>query len=285
MSLQISHAQSTKDHAVGLRSIDLSAIDRRRLERSKFAGRLAEHSITLSLVHLDVALAVEAQGRDGEAGDGASCFKVSAKRLARGSEDTEGTPAAEAFEDPVIRRLSDALAATEAAHDRHSAICADALRLAILTRQFSRQGNSGQSATAPAAGIAEDFAGRNVRSLQKWRLKRVLQYVDDHLAAKITLQHLAMVAGLSRMHFAAQFRAAVGMRPHEYLLKRRIERAEELLKQAEVPVVDVALTVGFQTQAHFTTVFKRFAGDTPYQWRCAYLAQATPLPPARRSLS
>jgi len=87
------------------------------------------------------------------------------------------------------------------------------------------------------------------------------------------------------MHFAAQFRTAVGMRPHEYLLKRRIERAEELLKQARVSLVEVALTVGFQTQAHFTTVFKRFAGDTPYQWRSAWLAQTTPLPSRLVSLA
>jgi AraC-like DNA-binding protein len=112
-----------------------------------------------------------------------------------------------------------------------------------------------------------------------------VQYVDEHLGAKITLQDLAEVAGLSRMHFAAQFRAAMGLRPHEYLLKRRIERAEELLKRANVPLVDIALSVGFQTQAHFTTVFKRFAGDTPYQWRSAYLAQSTPLPPVRMALS
>jgi AraC family transcriptional regulator len=87
------------------------------------------------------------------------------------------------------------------------------------------------------------------------------------------------------MHFAAQFRAAVGMRPHQYLLKRRIERAEALLKQAEISLVEVALTVGFQTQAHFTTVFKRFAGDTPYQWRSAYLAQSIAVQPSRMSLS
>ncbi|MEW6148553.1 MAG: helix-turn-helix transcriptional regulator, partial [Pseudomonadota bacterium] len=101
----------------------------------------------------------------------------------------------------------------------------------------------------------------------------------------ITLEHLAAVAGLSRMHFAAQFRAAVGMRPHEYLLKCRIERAQELLKQGDVSLVDTALTVGFQTQAHFTTVFKRFVGDTPYQWRSAYLAQFMPLPRAGAMLS
>jgi len=75
------------------------------------------------------------------------------------------------------------------------------------------------------------------------------------------------------------------MRPHQYLLKQRVERAKELLKQAEISLVDVALTVGFQTQAHFTTVFKRFAGDTPYQWRSVHLAQSAPLPIVRRRLS
>jgi AraC family transcriptional regulator len=282
MSLQMSPVQSPEDRVADLGSIDLSGIDGRQLRRSKFAGRFAEDGITLSLVHLDVALAVKAEGREiKEAAADVQCFKVFAKRLAHGSTDAVAASAVEGFEDPVIRRLSDALAATEATHDSHSAICADALRLAILTRQFSRQANSARADSA----ATENRPGRNMRSLQKWRLKRVLQYVDDHLDAKITLQDLATVAGLSRMHFAAQFRAAIGMRPHEYLLKRRIERAEELLKQAEVSLVDVALTVGFQTQAHFTTVFKRFAGDTPHQWRSAYLGQSAPLPPARMSLS
>jgi AraC family transcriptional regulator len=284
MSLQTSNAQSTTDHVIDLGSIAPSAISRRGLKRSRAAGRFPEDGITLSLVHLDVAFAVKAEDRNVvESTDGGSCFKVSAKRIAHGAE-ADGAPATETFDDPVIRSLSDALAATEAANDRHSAICADALRLAILTRQFSRQGDPAPSAAVPAVG-AEDSMGRNVRPLQKWRLKRIMQYIDDHLPAKITLQDLAAVAGLSRMHFAAQFRAAIGMRPHEYLLKRRIASAEELLKQANVSLVEVALSVGFQTQAHFTTVFKRIAGDTPYQWRSAYLAQSTPLPPAGSRLS
>jgi AraC-like DNA-binding protein len=277
MSLQTYSAESTSNRAVDLRPIDVSGIDRRRLGRSKFAGRFAKEGVTLSLVHLDVALAVKAECGDvQEAGDEVPCYKVSAKRLANGSEIADAATT-EKFQDPVIKRLADALAATEAAHDPHSAICADALRLAILTRQFSRRSET--------AASAENAAGRNMRSLQKWRLKRVVQYVDEHLGAKITLQDLAMVAGLSRMHFAAQFRAAMGLRPHEYLLKRRIERAEELLKRAEVSLVQIALAVGFQTQAHFTTVFKRFAGDTPYQWRSAWLAQSTPLPSRLVSLA
>jgi len=276
MSLQTSYAQSTRDQVVDLRSIGLSRRDHEAPERS-LPERAFSDDATLSLRHLDVAIAITAQHPDAEQSrEGASCFKVSAKRLDGCSEDT-GHAAADR-DDPVIQRLSEALAATEAAHDLHSGVCADALRLAILTRQFSRQPGRERP-------DAEQPFGRNVRSLQKWRLKRVLQYVDDHLDAKIALQDLATVAGLSRMHFAAQFRAAMGLRPHQYLLKRRIERAEELLKRAEVSLVEVALTVGFQTQAHFTTVFKRFAGDTPYQWRSAHLAQCVAMPAVRARVS
>ncbi len=275
MSLQTSPAQGTQDCVVDLRSIDLSGIESRRIEPS------LEDGFTLSLLHLDVALAVSAEDRDVSDADGISRFKVSARRLAHGTVNHQVSAAEARSEDPVIQRLSDALAAAETAPGPHADICADALRLALLTRQFSRQFDAGR----PAAGADEDAIGRNVKSLQKWRLKRVLQYVDERLDTKIVLQDLATVAGLSRMHFAAQFRAAMGMRPHEYLLKRRIERAAELLKQAEASLVDVALTVGFQTQAHFTTVFKRFTGDTPHQWRSAYHAQSTPLPAARGSLS
>jgi AraC-like DNA-binding protein len=69
------------------------------------------------------------------------------------------------------------------------------------------------------------------------------------------------------MHFAAQFRAATGLRPHEYLLRRRIERAQEMLLGTGMAVVDIALSVGFQTQSHFTSVFTRYVGKPPHAWR------------------
>jgi AraC-like DNA-binding protein len=108
---------------------------------------------------------------------------------------------------------------------------------------------------------------RRSAPLQKWRLKRVVEYVDGHLGRRITLADMAAAAGLTRMHFAAQFRAATGLRPHHYVLQRRVERAQELLRDPRMALVEVALNVGFQTQAHFTTVFKRFAGATPHRWR------------------
>jgi len=282
MSLQIPPAPSTSTHVVDVRSLDLSEIDSARPQPLKLTESSVETGITLSLAHLDVTFAVRAEAKHaGSTPDGHFFVKFSSERLKRGVADLNPILEGDDREDPVIHRLSDALSAIEAADNRHSAICADALRLAILTWKYSREPYRERYNTQGAG----NQVGRGIRSLQKWRLKRVTKYVDDNLSTKITLQDLATVAGLSRMHFAAQFRAAMRMRPREYVLTRRIQQAEKLLKENEVSLVDVALTVGFQTQAHFTTVFKRFVGDTPYQWRSAYLAESTPLTPTRLSLS
>jgi AraC family transcriptional regulator len=107
---------------------------------------------------------------------------------------------------------------------------------------------------------------RTVAALPKWRLVRVLKYIDANIGEAITLANLAAAAGLSRMYFAKQFRAATGIRPHDYVLRKRIERAQQMLAEPAA-LVDIALSVGFQTQAHFTSVFKRFVGNTPCQWR------------------
>lgn len=257
------------------------------LEPGSRGHPFAEDRMTLAFQHLDVVLAIAARGSDqggsaeGKASLNARCLHAESvqhkeDRVGLGVADAtshiEGVrnaPAAGNPEDPVIRRLSDALAATELLDDRHTGVCADALRLAIVTRMLGLQSETqlpSERTDKPSDGCAE----RQMRALQKWRLKRVVEYVDHHLSGKITLLDLAAVAGLSRMHFASQFRAATGFRPHEYLLRRRIQRAEELLRQSTMTLVEVALTVGFQTQAHFTTVFKRFVGDTPYQWRNAH---------------
>jgi AraC-like DNA-binding protein len=167
--------------------------------------------------------------------------------------------------DHVIRSLSCALQAVVLEHDEQ---CAEALRRAIEARlaglRPAARRNDADSSKTPA------------RPLQKWRLKRVFDYVDTNLSSKISLLDLAAIAGLSRMHFACQFRAATGVRPHEFLLQRRVFRSKELMKGTSMTIAEIALTVGFLTQAHFTTVFKRFAGYTPRQWRAANQIRSVP---------
>jgi AraC-like DNA-binding protein len=158
--------------------------------------------------------------------------------------------------DPTIDQLTRALITAGSVAREFGSLHADAIGLAIVTRLLALC----RECYVPAAD-------RRHTALQKWRLKRVIDYVDGHLGRPIRLPDLAAAAGLTRMHFAAQFRAATGMRPHHYVLQRRIDRARELLRNPEAALVDVALSVGFQTQAHFTTVFRRFVGQTPHRWR------------------
>ncbi len=110
--------------------------------------------------------------------------------------------------------------------------------------------------------------------LVAWRLKRVLAFMEEHYWEPVTLADMARVAGLSRMHFAARFRISTGVRPHEYLLRLRVERAQKLMLESAEPLAQIAFSVGFQTQAHFTTVFRRFAATTPNRWRSEQMARA-----------
>lgn len=113
-----------------------------------------------------------------------------------------------------------------------------------------------------------DASGRaRVGVLAKWRLKRALDYVEAHLSEHVLLADIAAAAGLTRMHFAAQFRAAMGISSHEFLLQRRMEQAQALLRSSSAPIATVALSVGFSNQAHFSTVFRRLIGQSPRRWR------------------
>lgn len=176
------------------------------------------------------------------------------------------TGAARLGRDPIIDGLARALVARDEVGQGLGSTYTNAVCAALVTRLVALSRTRG----CPAP------AGQTKAALPKWRLKRVVDYVDARLARRITLADMAASTGLTRMHFAAQFRLATGIRPHEYVLRRRIERAQELLRQSDRTLVDVALSVGFQTQAHFTTVFKRFAGQTPQRWRQAIVAIQMP---------
>ncbi|MBZ9742217.1 MULTISPECIES: helix-turn-helix domain-containing protein [unclassified Mesorhizobium] len=188
--------------------------------------------------YVDVVLSISAR-RSGCATDGAGFTR---------SVASDGMPF-----DPVIERLLSQL--EEAVRREDDGVHGDAILHAVLARWLWLR---------PLSAAQQEA---NNGALPKWRLKRVTAYVDEHIGEAISLADLARAAGLSRMYFAAQFRIATSLRPHEYILRRRIERAKDMLIKTNDTLVEIAFDVGFQTQAHFTTVFKRFAGTTPGRWR------------------
>lgn len=98
-------------------------------------------------------------------------------------------------------------------------------------------------------------------------MRRVLQYVETHLGDSIELAELAGVAGLSLFHFARQFKQSEGMSPHQYLMRKRIERAQELLARTELSVSEIAFAAGFADQSHLTRQFRHLIGMAPGQFR------------------
>lgn len=100
-------------------------------------------------------------------------------------------------------------------------------------------------------------------TLERQRLGRVIDYLEAHLTENISLSDLALEAGLSKFHFSRLFKSAIGLTPHKYVLKRRIERAAHVLKQGDLTITQVAHRFGFTDQSHFTRVFKQVKGTTP----------------------
>lgn len=99
------------------------------------------------------------------------------------------------------------------------------------------------------------------------KLKRVLDYIDDHLGDAVDLDAMADVAGLSRYHFLRVFKCATGCSPHQHLIHRRIARAQTLIAHGELSLSAISRMSGFSNPGHFSTFFKRRTGMSPTRYR------------------
>ena len=98
-------------------------------------------------------------------------------------------------------------------------------------------------------------------------MRRVREYVDVHLGESINLGMLAAVAGLSVHHFAREFKQSAGVTPHNYLTRKRVERAEEMLAQTDLSLSEIAYATGFSDQSHLSRHFRHMLGTTPGAFR------------------
>jgi AraC family transcriptional regulator len=118
------------------------------------------------------------------------------------------------------------------------------------------------------AGTCAEAPRREYASkLNQKALGRVLGYIDANLARDIRLSDLAGLLQLPMDTFARRFRATIGQAPYGYVLRRRVERAAELLRATDTSISAVALATGFSSQSHFTSAFKHLTGTTPRRYR------------------
>ena len=108
--------------------------------------------------------------------------------------------------------------------------------------------------------------------LPRYKLRRAVEFVDANLDKVIHLKDMASVAGVSLFHFHRQFKKTTGLTPHQFIVQRRVEQAKVLLAQSNLPIIDVAVRVGFVDQSHFTTTFRKATSMTPRIYRNAILS-------------
>jgi AraC family transcriptional regulator len=110
---------------------------------------------------------------------------------------------------------------------------------------------------------AFDGAPRLASGLSAIQNRRVTAYIDAHLDRDLSLARLARIAGVSASHFKVLFRRSTGLAVHQFVVQRRVERAQALLERGDLPVSQVALETGFAHQSHLARWMRRLLGATP----------------------
>ncbi len=99
------------------------------------------------------------------------------------------------------------------------------------------------------------------------QLRRAIDYIESYLDHDLSLDSISAAATMSPFRFARAFKKTTGQSPRQFVIARRIARAQELLRSTDRDLTDVAHLVGFSTQSHFTAVFSRRCGTTPKRYR------------------
>jgi AraC family transcriptional regulator len=157
--------------------------------------------------------------------------------------------------DKVLFGLAHALLDQVERADERSALFIDHVALAFHAHIMATYGH--------VAVAGPSSAGK----LSPWQLRRVLDFMAVHLNDDPTIADLAQQCGLSSGYFARAFRQTLGVTPHQWLVRKRVERARALLLGSALGLADIAVMCGFVDQSHFTRVFAKFEGNSPGRWR------------------
>jgi AraC family transcriptional regulator len=177
------------------------------------------------------------------------------------SGSSDGTSREVAFapftnvEDAFLRGLVSEFARLYEADAALDPIYCDAMSFALAHYLASRYGQRSVGLT------------RTSLTLTPWRMRRITDYVEAHLASEIRIADLAHLVGLSEGHLHRAFRATNGTTPLEFINTRRIERALQISATENPSIAELALRVGFASPSHFTRIFRRVTGLNPSRAR------------------
>ncbi|NEQ26951.1 MAG: helix-turn-helix transcriptional regulator, partial [Microcoleus sp. SIO2G3] len=103
----------------------------------------------------------------------------------------------------------------------------------------------------------------DTNGLPRHTLRQVMDYIHEHLDRDLTLATLAAIAQISPSYFSNLFKQSTGLSPHQYVIRCRVDRAKQLLRQGKLSIAEIAYSLGFTHQSHFSHHFKRLVGNSP----------------------
>lgn len=98
-------------------------------------------------------------------------------------------------------------------------------------------------------------------------IRQVLKYISDNLTNDVKMEDLAKMACISKDHFTRQFKSVTGMPPSEFIIRKRIEKAQLFLLTTDFPLSQIIEMTGFKATAYFCRLFKQHTGFTPLEYR------------------
>lgn len=103
--------------------------------------------------------------------------------------------------------------------------------------------------------------------LASWQVRRVTDYIDEHLSEHIPVKELGEVARRSASHFCRAFKRTMGETPYSFITRRRLATAERMMLTSDAPLSEIAIVCGFSDQSHFCNRFREATGQSPAAWR------------------
>jgi AraC family transcriptional regulator len=168
---------------------------------------------------------------------------------------------------PLATAIANLIELAGAAIESDRDVARDCITRALALLRGVRPGGRREAASLSAK--------RQRGGLAPWQVRRVVGYIDAHLASRIRVQDVAAVAKLSVSHFSRAFKTSLGVPPLVYVAARRIDLACDLMLTTDESICQIALACGLCDQSHFCRVFRRITGASPNVWRRAHCADPT----------
>jgi AraC family transcriptional regulator len=180
-------------------------------------------------------------------------FSNAARELAD-EEQTQIAPQLN-LRDPLIRQIGLALKAETEVNGLSSRLYAESMANALAVHLLHHFSNQKLAVKIYADGLSNQ------------KLQEAIEYIHEHLVADISIEAIAAQVGMSRFYFSRLFKQSTGFSPYQYLLRRRVERAQQLLTQKHMSITDIALDCGFSDSSQLARHFRKIVGVSPNVYR------------------